>query len=211
MAEHIHLVGGYMKTMQRVVVGATVCMLVLAGQSGCQSKPHGPGMPMISSGHGQSPVMPNVRMTSSDGSYDYLVTARREVDGSQAYPFGKQILDLGHGQAGGSSARLQLEKGFAVFGGCFPVAPAFKPDRDAGMLPRPWPVVAVVNAAIGAEGTKFSVYMETNANGTDKCQYVFKHSGGPVHAWTYAPGTDPMQATSQIVSIPRNETSPTYL
>ncbi|MBU6413223.1 MAG: hypothetical protein KGS45_07095 [Planctomycetes bacterium] len=201
-----------MNVIWRGMIGAGMAGAMLAGLSGCQSAKHEPRDPKTmttTSGHGDAPALATVQVTSSN-NYNYVMTVRREAEGGQAFPSAKQMLDLGHGGGVGSVSRLNLEKGFVVVNGCFPTAP-MPPGNPGTLLPRPWPVVTVAHAAVGAEGTKFSVYMETYTNGTNKNQYVFVHEGGPVRAWIYTPGTDPTQSTATVYSISYSPTAPQYL
>lgn len=201
-----------MSAILRVMAASSVMMTFV--MLGCKSQPRvaaRSSLAMTAPGYGTSPSLVDVRITSTDGLYDYLYTLRREIAQSEAYPFGAQLLDLGQGNGGGSKIRLQMEKGFVVVGGCFPVYAPIPDGASSLVLPRPWPVVASTNAAISAQGTKFSLYLETDSGGTVQNQYVFKHSGGPVEAWLYTPGTDPSQSTSTIVQIPASTPTAKYI
>jgi hypothetical protein len=153
-----------------------------------------------------------VQVTGSGGKYNFAYTARSELDGSKAEPKGTQKVDLGKGAAGYSDYRLYMERGFVVFGGCFPVYIPPIPDGSAVTLPpRPWaPVVAAGSIAASAQGTRFSVYNETDTTGTVINIYIFRHTGGPVHAWVFPQGTNP-QLTGPFETIPQYSSQQRYL
>jgi hypothetical protein len=161
--------------------------------------------------YGTAPVLPKVRITCADGNYDYLYTLRNEVGGSKAEPRGSQGVDLGKGGMVPSAYRLNLERGFAVLGGCFPVAPPISDRDNKEVPPRPWsPFTALGTVGSAAQGTKYSIYIETDTNKTPIGIYLFRHSGGPVHGWTFAPGTDPQMPGSSLV-IPAGASPPKYI
>lgn len=166
----------------------------------------------VVSSYGAALELPRVQVTSADGKYNFAYTVRSELEGSKAEPTGSQKVDLGKGGSSFSDYRLYLDRGFAVFGGCFPVYIPPIPDGTGVTLPpRPWaPMVAAGSVAASAQGTRFSVYNETNSTGEVIKIYIFRHSGGPVHAWVFPEGTNP-QIAGPFDTIPQYSSQDRYL
>jgi len=212
--------------MKRTALWAgSLAMSMAAGVmlSGCESAPQTAGKressavalrasaSSVAGPFGTAPVLPKVRITCADGNYDYLYTLRTEIGGSKAEPKGSQGVDLGKGGVVPSAYRLNLERGFAVVGGCFPVSP-FAVDKDTkDAPPRPWSPLTAVNAlASAAQGTRYSVYIETDSSKNPIAIYLFRHSGGVVHAWTFDAGTDP-QMPGSVMTMPAGAIPPKYI
>ncbi len=194
--------------LSQIAFNSFILVSLAAIAGGCESQQRSPasgirtvGYAAPSNGYGLAPVLPKVRITCADGKYDYVYTARTEIDGSKADPKGSQFIDLGHNPGGPSAYRLNIDRGFVVLGGCFPVY--VPPERESSTLPpKPWsPAIALGAIGTSAQGTRYSIYVETTTGGDESRVFVFRHGGGPVHAWTFAPGTDP-QAAGSYETIP---------